>query len=74
MSAAHGRPQRRQARHGAATRRTGVTPSRGEGAAGECPMSAAHGRPQRRQARHGAATRRTGVTPSRGEGAGGSAS
>ncbi len=34
MSAPHGRPQERQPRHGAAQRRTIVTPFPGEGAGG----------------------------------------
>ncbi len=75
MSAWKGRcgPQGRSQNNGAAQRRTGVTPSRGEGDGGRASPSALHGRPQGRSQNNGAAQRRTGVTPSRGEGDGGRA-
>ena len=71
MSAPLGRPEGRIQEHGAARRRTEVTPSPGEGAGGKAATIPPLGRPEGRIHEHGAAQRRTEFTPSPGEGAGG---
>jgi len=67
MSAAHGRPQRRQPATGVPQGRTAITSSHGEEAGKRGVISAAHGRPQRRQPATGVPQGRTAVTSSPGE-------